>query len=83
MFFNQGTSIPKLLPTSTLACIPSLSYIKTFMPDAGKDGICNKPCTTTKLTDLPSGNNDKKLNRKSKIMIKKMMVVKLIKESKI
>ena len=53
------------------------------MPDAGKDGICNKPCTTTKLTDLPSGNNDKKLNRKSKIMIKKMMVVKLIKESKI
>ena len=55
-FFNQGTSIPKLLPTSTLACTPSLSYIRTFMPDAGKDGIVNKPLTTTKLTDLPSGN---------------------------
>ena len=27
-FFNQGTSIPKLLPTSTLACTPSLSYIR-------------------------------------------------------
>ena len=63
-FFNQGTSIPKLLPTSTLACTPSLSYIRTFMPDAGKDGICNKPCTTTKLTDLPSGNNDKKAEQK-------------------
>ena len=63
-FFNQGTSIPKLLPTSTLACTPSLSYIRTFMPDAGKDGICNKPCTTTKLTDLPSGNNDKKTEQK-------------------
>ena len=30
-FFNQGTSIPKLLPTSTLACTPSLSYIKQFI----------------------------------------------------
>ena len=59
-FFNQGTSIPKLLPTSTLACTPSLSYIRTFMPDAGKDGIVNKPCTTTKLTDLPPGTVDKK-----------------------
>ena len=63
-FFNQGTSIPKLLPTSTLACTPSLSYIRTFMPDAGKDGIVNKPCTTTKLTDLPSGSNDKKNDQK-------------------
>ena len=35
-FFNQGTSIPKLLPPSTLACTPSLSYIKQFMPEAGK-----------------------------------------------
>ena len=54
-FFNQGTSIPKLLPTSTLACTPSLSYIRQFMPDAGKDGIVNKPLTTTKLIDR--GNN--------------------------
>lgn len=42
-FFNQGTSIPKLLPTSTLACTPSLSYIRQFMPDAGQNGIVNKP----------------------------------------
>ena len=63
-FFNQGTSIPKLLPTSTLACTPSLSYIRTFMPDAGKDGIVNKPLTTTKLTELPSGNDKKNEARK-------------------
>ena len=66
-FFNQGTSIPKLLPTSTLACTPALSYIRTFMPDAGKDGIVNKPCTTTKLTDLPSGTNVKKTETKKTV----------------
>ena len=57
-FFNQGTSIPKLLPPSTLACTPSLSYIKQFMPEAGKDGIVNKPVTSTKLIDKPTGNNN-------------------------
>lgn len=41
-FFNQGTSIPKLLPTSTLACPPSLSYIRQFIPDAGPNGIVVK-----------------------------------------
>ena len=57
-FFNQGTSIPKLLPTSTLACPPSLSYIKQFMPEVGEDGIVNKPVTSTKLIDKPTGNNN-------------------------
>ena len=57
-FFNQGTSIPKLLPPSTLACTPSLSYIKQFMPEAGKDGIVNKPVTSTKLIYKPTGNNN-------------------------
>lgn len=37
-FFNQGTSIPKLLPKSFLSSAPSLSYIIKFMPEAGKDG---------------------------------------------
>jgi len=53
-FFKLGTSIPKLLPSSTLCCAPSLSYIKQFMPDVGKDGIVNKPLTTTKLVDTNS-----------------------------
>ena len=40
-FFNQGTAIPKLLPTVTLACPPTLDYIKKFMPNVGEDGICH------------------------------------------
>ena len=44
--FNQGTSSPKLLPTSTLACTPSLSYIRQFMPEAGPNGIVTKPLDT-------------------------------------
>ena len=75
-FFNQGTSIPKLLPTSTLACTPSLSYIRQFMPDAGKDGIVNKPLTTTKLVDR--GNNkettEKDENRNNKDNLKNLKV---------
>ena len=41
-FFNLGTSIPKLLPTSTLACTPSLSFIRQYMPDANSHGIVQK-----------------------------------------
>ena len=31
-FFNNGGTIPKLLPISTLACPPSSSYTKQFLP---------------------------------------------------
>jgi len=31
-FINHGGSIPKVLPYSTLACPPSASYIKQFLP---------------------------------------------------
>ena len=31
-FFNQGTAIPKVLPSSTLACPPSASYLRQFLP---------------------------------------------------
>jgi len=33
-FFHQGNIIPKLLPSSTLACPPSASYMKQFMQHA-------------------------------------------------
>lgn len=33
-FFHQGNSIPKLLPPSTLACPPSATYLRQFMPNA-------------------------------------------------
>jgi polo-like kinase 1 len=74
-FFNQGTSIPKLLPTSTLACTPSLSYIRQFMPDAGKDGIVNKPLTTTKLVDNgKKETTEKDENRNTKDNLKNLKV---------
>ena len=40
-FFKQGT-IPKLLPVSTLATPPSLSYIKQFIRNADEFGIVNR-----------------------------------------
>jgi polo-like kinase 1 len=33
-FFNQGYSVPKLLPPSTLACPPSASYLRQFLPSS-------------------------------------------------
>ena len=40
-FFNLGYSIPKLLPSASLATPPSLDYIKRFMPNADENGICH------------------------------------------
>jgi polo-like kinase 1 len=51
-FFNQGTSIPKLLPTSTLACTPSLSYIRQYMPEAGSNGIVAKSSATQRTATI-------------------------------
>lgn len=33
-FFHTGSSIPGLLPASTLACPPSQTYVKQFMPSS-------------------------------------------------
>ena len=38
-FFNIAVSIPKTMPQSTLACPPSLSYIRQFIPNIGPNGI--------------------------------------------
>ena len=32
-FFHMGNSIPKQLPASTLACPPSATYVRQFMPN--------------------------------------------------
>lgn len=55
-FFNLGISIPKLLPTSILACPPSLSYIRQYMPDAGSNGIVSRPVGTTRQSITPSSD---------------------------
>ena len=62
-FFNQGTSIPKLLPTSTLACTPSLSYIRQFMPEAGSNGIVQKSSVTQRVqtSSTTDGANSKQM----------------------
>lgn len=33
-FINNGGTIPRLLPASTLACPPSTTYIRQFLPSA-------------------------------------------------
>ena len=38
-FFTIGVSVPKTMPQSTLACPPSLSYIRQFIPNTGPNGI--------------------------------------------
>jgi len=41
-FFHMGVCVPKLLPTSTLACPPSLTYIRQFIPEVSSTGIVYK-----------------------------------------
>jgi len=47
-FLNHGGSIPKVLPVSTIACPPSASYIKQFLPHG----------STAKLTVQPQKLNE-------------------------
>lgn len=32
-FLNQGNIIPKVLPTATLACPPTITYLRKIMPE--------------------------------------------------
>lgn len=52
-FFHQGNSIPKLLPPSTLACPPSASYMRQFLPQA--QSAANLRLTET-TPSLPKGS---------------------------
>ena len=38
-FFNQGSAIPKLLPSASLASPSTLDYIKKFIPNIDNDGV--------------------------------------------
>jgi len=42
-FINHGGSIPKLLPVSTIACPPSASYIKQFLPQGNTVKVTVQP----------------------------------------
>jgi len=41
-FLKQGSSIPNLLPSSTLTTTPSLTYIRQFIPNVNEFGIVVK-----------------------------------------
>ena len=59
-FFKMGISIPKVLQSSTLACPPSLNYIKQFIPDIGPNGIINNYKNKNNNNNIiPLNNNNK------------------------
>ena len=66
-FFNIGVSIPKTMQQSTLACPPSLNYIRQFIPNTGPNGIVTNYVkkqkapseTQTNDFDLGHGNTHK------------------------
>jgi polo-like kinase 1 len=71
-FFQLGVTIPKFLPVSVLACPPSLSYIKQFMPDAGSNGIVQKPISTSRVSmtegvELNRDSSNKLLTERNKV----------------
>ena len=58
-FFKMGISIPKTLQPSTLACPPSINYIKQFIPDVGPNGIITNYMSKNKNNIIPLNNKDK------------------------
>ena len=57
-FFNMGISIPKTMQQSTLACPPSINYIKQFIPDVGPNGIVTKYNNKNKFKSNTQSQND-------------------------
>ena len=61
-FFNMGVSIPKTMQQSTLACPPSLNYIKQYIPNVGPNGIVvnyvkkAKPPSESQTNDFDLGH---------------------------
>ena len=57
-FFNMGINIPKTMQQSTLACPPSLSYIKQYIPDIGPKGIVTKSSNKIKSKNSTQFQSD-------------------------
>ena len=56
----MGISIPKVLQSSTVACPPSLNYIKQFIPDIEPNGIINNYKNKNNNNNIiPLNNNNK------------------------
>ena len=67
-FFHIGINIPKATQKSTLACPPSLNYIKQYIPSTGTNGIITnyvkktKPPSESHTSDFDLGNGGIKFN---------------------
>ena len=61
-FFHIGINIPKTMQKSTLACPPSLNYIKQYIPNTGTNGIVtnyvrkSKPPSESHTSDFDLGH---------------------------
>jgi len=58
-FINHGGSIPRVLPVSTIACPPSASYIKQFLPQGNTVKVSVQPqrlIETQPINNQPSSN---------------------------
>jgi len=79
-FLNHGGTIPKLLPVSTIACPPSASYVKQFLPQGNTVKVTVQP---QRLIDTaPQGqlqNNSKSIQnpRDNLIMTDKALINKV------
>ena len=64
-FLNMGGTIPKLLPVSTLACPPSASYLKQFLPSTReRESSANRSSpqrfeSTAPVVNNPNLNNNR------------------------
>ena len=63
-FFHIGINIPKTMQQSTLACPPSLNYIRQFIPNTGPNGIVTnyvrkqKPQSESHTNDFDLGHHN-------------------------
>jgi polo-like kinase 1 len=58
-FFCTGGAIPKLLPASTLACPPSASYVRQFMPNSLPASSSGDKQRLESTTPVQLGNDTK------------------------
>ena len=68
-FFHIGVNIPKTMQQSTLACPPSLNYIRQYIPNTGPNGIITnyvrkqKPQSESHTSDFDLGHHANDGNR--------------------
>ena len=67
-FFNNGGTIPKLLPVSTLACPPSASYLRQFLPQGNPIKITQQPQRLIDTAPISNPNNKLAPNQRSNLI---------------